>query len=151
MQRFFRYGVVPAALAAFVLLAVSLGQRRAGLPSAPPLDDWDIPELAAQLNRAGLEVRMEAVPKNGVIGPSAFLISAEKDWDDLNSLSKDPRRISEWRGIVYCERVGRSDSSALARQWGGRCLDAGPFLFYGDAGLLARVRAALNLSASETP
>lgn len=142
MQRIYRYFFLSASVAVVTLLAFSLGQRRAGLASDKPLDDWDIPELAHHLNQAGLKLSLLPVPYRGAIGPSAFLASTDKGWHALNNLSKNPKRIEEWRGVLYCERVD-NDPTDLANQWGDLCLVVGPFLFYGDAELRDRVRAAL--------
>jgi hypothetical protein len=147
MQRHPPRWFVPAVFAAAVLLAVSLGQRRA-TPPPLPLDDWQLPELVAHLKRAGLRLRMAAIAKNGAISPAVFLTTEEKPWRELNGLSKDPKRIAEWRGVLYCEYRGGRDQAGLARLWGEDCLTAGPFIFYGDAALLARVRDALAHPAS---
>src|SRR5262249_55096043 len=97
------------------------------------------------LNRAGLEVRLRSPLKNGAIGQAAFLTTTDKDWDDLNHLYKHPSRIQEWRGVVYCERVGHSEP--ILRLWGDHYLVAGPFVFFGDSELLERIRAILVPSA----
>lgn len=144
MPRLSRYGLFFAALTAMTLLAVSVRKQGAdSSPSSRPLDEWDIPELAIHLNRMGVEVRLRAVPKNGHFSRSAFLTATSKEWRDLNTLSKDPRRIQDWRGTIYCERIGERDPSYLLKQWGEPCLAVGPFLFYGDADILDRVRDAL--------
>ena len=83
------------------------------------------------------------VQKDSPIGSSAFLIEIDRDWEVLNQLSKDPSRINEWRGVLYCERFGERDRSELAEQWGEHSLVAEPFIFYGDNELLARVQTAL--------
>jgi hypothetical protein len=130
-------------------LAVTVRKHGANPPtSMRPFKDWDIPELAIHLNRMGVEVRLRAVPKNGQPNYSAYLTATAKEWRDLNELSKDPQRIQEWRGTIYCERVGVSDPSHLLEQWGEHCMAVGPFLFYGDAELLERVRDALAPLAS---
>jgi hypothetical protein len=99
--------------------------------------------LAVYLNRRGVEVVLRAVSRHGTLQQSAYLTSTAKKWRDLNLLCKDPRRIEEWRGTLYCERVGEGDASHLIEQWGDHCLAVGPFLFYGDAELLELVRVAL--------
>ena len=144
MQSSLRYGLCFAAVAAMVSLAVSVRKYSVG-PAAGsrPIHDWDIPELAVHLNRKGVEVQLWTVPKNGPLNYSAYLTSTVKEWRDLNALNKDPGRIQEWRGTLYCERIGESEASHLLEQWGDRCLIVGPFLLYGDAELLQRVRIAL--------
>jgi hypothetical protein len=145
MSRVTRYGLFLTTLAAMALLAVVARQHSENHPplSSRSIHQWDLPELAIYLNRMGVEVRLRAVPKNGPLSNSAYLTSTTKEWRDLNELSKDPRRIQEWQGTVYCERVGENDVSHLLEQWGEHCLGVGPFLFYGDAQLLERVRDTL--------
>jgi hypothetical protein len=143
MHNSVRYGLCFAAAAAMSLLAVSVRKYGVG-PSAAsrPIHDWDIPELAVHLNGKGVEVQLWTVPKNGPLNHKAYLTSTVKQWRDLNALTKHPHRIQEWRDILYCERMGESASQVL-EQWGDHCLIVGPFLLYGDAELLQRVRIAL--------
>lgn len=137
---------VPFAVSAFSMICLHQRHLVPETPS-PSLDHWDIPQLAAYLNQVRVEVRAEPIPKGGRLSRSAFLTSAKRVWRDLNFLSKDSSRIREWRGIVYCERATSPDAAAsLARQWGDRGLVVGPFVFYGDAKLLARISAALLLN-----
>lgn len=145
MLRFMRYGLCFASFAAMTLLVVSVRKHGVNAPHTPrPINEWDIPELAVHLNRVGVHVQLWAVPKNGPLNHSAFLTSTAKEWRDLNVLSKDPRRVQEWNGTLYCERIGENDATHLLEQWGeDHCLAVGPFLLYGDAKLLERVRAAL--------
>ena len=142
-----RYGLCFAGFAAMILLAVTV--REYGVSpaaSSRPIRDWDITELAVHLNRKGVEVQLWAVPQSGPLNHSAYLTSTVKEWRDLNALNKDPRRIQEWRGTLYCERMGERDATQLLEQWGDRCLIVGPFLLYGDAELLERVRIAFAAS-----
>jgi hypothetical protein len=144
MQRFARYGLFFSALGATTLLTFSVRKHDAeSVPSTRPIRDWDIAELAVHLNRMGVEVRLRAVPRNGTLNRMAFLTSTGKEWSELNALNKDPIRIHEWRGTIYCEQIGESDVTYLLEQWGDRCLVVRPFVFYGDAELLERVRTSL--------
>jgi hypothetical protein len=60
-------------------------------------------------------------------------------------MPKVRERIHSWRGTLFCLRKsGENDWSDLVLSWGDCCLEAGPFLFFGDRELLARVRAALS-------
>lgn len=143
MQRFSRYGWWSAALVTMIVLAVASRPRRAeSLPSPRPIEDWSLVELVDHLNRMGVDVRLRSTLEGGTIGPTVFLTTIDKDWRSLNALNKDPKRIGEWRGVLYCERA--DDSSArVIRIWEDRGLVVGPFLFYGDAELLHRVGVAL--------
>ena len=146
MHYFLRYGLCFVAVAAMILLAVSVRKYGIGpVAASRPIHDWDITELTVHLNRKGVEVQLWAVPQSGPLNHSAYLTSTVKEWRDLNALNKDPRRIQEWRGTLYCERMGESASQVL-EQWGDRCLIVGPFLLYGDAELLERVRIAFAAS-----
>ncbi len=150
MHHFPRYCVLCTALLATTVLASSLGPRlsnRADLWRS--IDDWSILELADHLNRAGLQVRLRSTSKDGGIGQSVFLTTADKTWEELNHLSKAPSRLQEWRDTVHCMRGGEGDP--VLWQWGDHCLVAGPFIFYGDAGLLERIAAILAPSVPPAP
>jgi hypothetical protein len=149
MIRLARYGWPCAALVALTWLAIAIQLRGTDpAPPPPPLDDWDIPQLAEHLNRAGLPVRLLSTQKNGRIGYTAFLTMTDKEFDDLNALAKVLDRIQQWHGTIYCERGGKNDSANLLQQWGEYGWAAGPFVFYGDTQLLDRIRAALAPLAS---
>jgi hypothetical protein len=111
---------------------------------ALPLDDWDVPELVHYLNRAGLRLHVVSTALDDVVQNTAFLTTSEKSWYEVNVLVKHESRLDSWQGVLYCERV---DSDVmrrqLAEQWGDHGWSAGPFLFFGDPELLARVRAVL--------
>jgi hypothetical protein len=139
-----------AALLGGTLMAVALWQRPDG-PAKParPLNDWDIPQLVSYLNGQGLGLRLVPAEKDGVIDREAFLTTTDQDWSDLNVLPKLRERIHCWQGTLYCLR--NKEGYVLSGQvdsWGDCCLVAGPFLFFGDRELLARVRAALSEPAS---
>lgn len=143
MRRFPRYCFVTTAMVAMTLLASSVGKRlddrRAELRS---LDEWDIPKLADYLNRAGLQVQLCSSQKSGWITRNAYLTTTPKSWDELNRLgiNPGPSRIHEWRGVVYCERLGKGEPgfNLLCHS-----LVVGPFLFYSDSELLRRIEAIL--------
>jgi len=151
MQRFSRYGWWSAAFVAMILLAFV--SRQLGLDarsSSHSIDDWSIVELADELNRMGVRVQLRSTQQNGTVGQTAFLTFTDKNWRSLNALKKDSRHIHEWRGVLFCERVGERDATHLTNQWGNHCLAVGPFLFYGDAELLRQVRDALTPFAPAT-
>lgn len=144
MKRFARYGLLSIALLALALLAPWLGHRLHTRTAAlRSLDDWDIPELADHLNRAGLDVQLRSTLQNGTIGRTAYLTTLDRDWDDLSRLRQDPRHIHEWRGIVFCERVEKGREPSVFYLRGDHCLVAGPFVLCGDVELLKRIRAIL--------
>lgn len=145
MQRFSRYGWWFGVFGMMVVLTVAFRQCGSDpVQSARSVYDWDFSELVEHLNQMGLNVRLRSTQASGTLGQTAFLMVSEKDWRSLNSLKKDNNRIHEWRGVLFCERVGQSDASHLTDQWGDHCLAVGPFLFYGDTELLGQVRSALH-------
>jgi hypothetical protein len=137
--------ILLAGFVASVLLAASLGKRTASPTTPPlPLNDWGILELADHLHRAGIHLNVVPTAKGGVVQDTAFLTTTEKSWHDLNRLRKGAKQLGPWQGILYCERLEIDQMRrVLADQWGDFGWTAGPFLFYGDPDLLARVRAVL--------
>ncbi len=151
MQRFSPHGWWSAALVTMFLLAVAGRPRSAdSRPSLPSIDDWSIVELVAHLNRMGVDVRLRSTQEAGILGPTVFLTTIDKSWPKLNALNKDAKRLDRWRGVLYCERMS-SNSMPANHLWPDRGLKIGPFLFYGDAELLERVRSALAPFASAAP
>jgi hypothetical protein len=134
-------------LLVLAVLAGSLAAVRLVQPPrrhALPLEDWGIEQVIAHLEREGLRLRVVPVRKGGPVSQGVFLTSTERDWSYFNCLRKDPGQIEQWRGTLYLERgtAGRR-SLYLDGLWGDCYLVAGPFVFFGDRALLAKVRAAL--------
>jgi hypothetical protein len=134
-------------LLTLVLLAGSLAAvRLVKQPRrhAPPLDDWGIEEVIAHLEQEGLRLRAVPVRRGGPLSQGVFLTATDRDWEYFNCLGKDPRKMERWRGTLYCERgaAGRRGLD-LDGLWGDCYLVAGPFVFFGERELLAKVRAAL--------
>lgn len=142
MQRFPYYYILSTVVLASTVMAVSFCQRLRNGSDAPPALE-DIRKLTDHLNRTGLAVRLRSTQKDGTLGATAFLTTTDKSWEQLNRLVKDPKRIAEWRGTVYCERAEYEGRDWLLRSWNGHCLAAGSFMFYGDDELLERIRVLL--------
>jgi hypothetical protein len=148
MQRSWHYVLLCTGFMGLAFMTVWVGPCPMGpVPPSLPLDDWDIPQLAAHLNKMGVEVHTVPTQKGAVASSTAFFTVAEKEWLYLNGLLKTPERIQQWQGIVYCSLEAPNTRADLAQQWEDRCLVAGPFIFYGDADLRARIAAALNQAA----
>jgi hypothetical protein len=117
-------------------------------PSAGPPDDWSIPQLVAYLNGKGLGLRMVSTRKDGIIDQNAFLTTTDRDWKELNGVPKVQEQMHCWSGTLFCLRkASESDWPDRVRFWGDCCLEAGPFVLFGDRELLARVEAALSAFA----
>jgi hypothetical protein len=113
------------------------------------MDDWTIEDLVMHLRTRGVEFRTVATYKNGSINTGAFLTTTDKPWDELNALTVCSERIERWQGTVFCGRVeGGPGNDPRLQLWGNNCLRRGPFIFFGDAALRARIDAALRQPAS---
>jgi hypothetical protein len=150
LQPFPRPALALLALAAFAGLLVS------GLSWSPAtdldpqaglvrMDGWRLKDLLAHLESRGLGLRAFPTGKGHAIFENAFLVRGERTWQELNGLIKDPKWLPKWKGVVYCEREGKPKGvEAGVECWGGACLVAHPFVFFGDPDLLAQIRSALS-------
>jgi hypothetical protein len=140
-----RYVLLCGFFLAIASVTVWLGPRRAAPePALLLLDNWDITQLAAYLNSAGVEVDLLSTRKDGVVRSNGFLMVVKKDWMYVSGLGKDASQIHTWNGIDYCGRETPSNLADLARQRHNHYLQVGSFIFYGDPELLARIGAALK-------
>jgi hypothetical protein len=108
------------------------------------MTDWDITDLVEHLRGAGLSFRVVAA-EQGKPGHRAYLTTTAATRRELDRLMKVPERLADWQGTVYCERHTHDEENLRVRRglWGSGCLEAGPFLLFGDPDLLAEIRAAL--------
>jgi hypothetical protein len=142
---------LPAAAA--LAVAVAAVAWRSQPPPRVPLDGWDVPELARHLRGRGLGLCVIPAHRGGPPAGGAFLARSARPWEELAALPRDPARIDSWAGVVYCERVRDPGARAwLAGWWGeGCCLEAGPFLFFGDCRLLEDIAGALRDAPTGKP
>jgi hypothetical protein len=112
-------------------------------PAAPPdLASWDVPRLVEFLHGHGLPLRAISSSRDGGVSESAYLTTTSKGWGELAGLRRGSDQIDLWQGTLFCERASLSVFGAQIQMWGDCCLVVGPFVFFGDRDLLARVRAA---------
>jgi hypothetical protein len=125
------------------LIVVASSQPRGPAPSPKgAIGDWSVADMIRNLQSKGLPLQAVSTLREGSIGDNAFLLTGAKTWEELNLLPKDSRAMPRWSGVVYCKRVNRPDMVPLAL-CGDCALEVGPFDFFGDPDLLARIRAAL--------
>jgi hypothetical protein len=80
---------------------------------------------------------------------NAYLSTTEKTGAELYWLVKDRTEMHRWAGVVYCERVQYpEDREGMVKLWADCGLRVGPFVFFGDPELLARIRTALRAASS---
>ncbi len=114
-----------------------------------PCEARDIPALAARLRAAGLNLRLVHTARERGPSYNAYLTTTDKDWAQLQAVPRMVECSSGWRGTVFCEQdvgywdMGDPGQRQLVLEWGDCCLIAGPFRFFGDPALLARIRACL--------
>jgi hypothetical protein len=123
-------------------LVVANRVRRVSQAADTRLDDWEVPELVEHLRKEGLELRVVPTHKGGPTRYNAYLTTTDKEWQELNLMVKVPEVVGQWRGTLYVERS--HSGGTRVEFWGDCCLVAGPFVFFGDRDLLARVRVALD-------
>jgi hypothetical protein len=132
------------ALGAIVLAVLVVSERRRPRFATPA--EENAVDLARRLApRLGLQVVRTS--QTGPSDHSAYLVSKDRPWGELNGLSKSRERIANWRGTIYCERSARAQQAVP--EWEGCSLRAGPFIFFGDPELLAQVPQALADTTAE--
>ncbi len=136
-----------AALAALAGLPLAAPWRRpadvTGEARPVCLDGWGVPELVRHLEARGLGLRAVPTGAGGSLSRNAFLTVPGKRPEGLAGLMKTPAQIDRWEGVVYCEYALRADEVQLYDRWADCCRSIGPFWFFGDPQLLARIRQAL--------
>jgi hypothetical protein len=109
------------------------------------MDGWDVHDLAGYLEGRGLRLHLSPTSARGDARTNAYLSTTVKPIAELYWLAKDRTAMQRWAGLVYCERPFSYDRVAYAVESWGECgLRAGPFVFFGDPALLARIRTALG-------
>jgi hypothetical protein len=148
MPRSRAFWLLVSVLLASSLLVFSIYRPASEIPSsAGQRHDWDIPRLVAHLNESGLDLRAVSTQKDGPSNVIAFLTTTDKEWLDLNGLTKDPSRIDRWRGTLYCERLPSNGFEVDLDHLLGDCyIVVRPFLFFGDRELLKQVHEILARS-----
>jgi hypothetical protein len=151
MRRFSGWWLVSLALLAGSVVVLRAVQHPSGPPApALPEEDWDIPRIVAHLKARGVELQALPTYKDGPLFPSAFFLTAERDWSYLNRLPRDPRQIDRWQGIVFCGPRGREpENTDVDHLWEDCYFIAGRFFFFGDRALLRQIREALCEPALE--
>src|SRR5262249_34149931 len=142
-----RWVWLAALLTALAGLALTTWQCRGTRRTAPlvlPAEDQTVAQVAARLESRGLKLRLvpDALSSSST---GAYLTQGSKSWEELNVLPKIREHIDRWAGTVHCERLNEPSSRNLqVSLWGDCCLEARPFLFFGDPALLARIHKALQ-------
>ncbi len=109
------------------------------------MDHWDMPDLARYLEGRGLPLHLSPTWAGGSPRSNAFLTVESKTRGELYGLLKTRKAIHRWAGVVYGERSrNNEDREGAVALWADCGLRAGPFVFFGDPALLARIRTALS-------
>jgi hypothetical protein len=144
----------PALVALLVLVglagaAVSWRARTVPKRCEVCMDGWDMHDLAGYLEGRGLRLHLSPTGLGANNRGNAYLSTTAKPGAELYWLVKDRRTMDSWAGVVYCERLRHpEDRKESVDSWADCGLRAGPFVFFGDPALLARIRTALGAESS---
>jgi hypothetical protein len=117
-----------------------------GCSRAVPLDDWEVDDLVNYLRARGLEFRAVPVMEERPLSTGVYLTTTNKPPEQLRSLWIVPEHIGNWEGTVFCCRLAQDSLVGYSNlsQFGGDGERQGPFFFFGDPALRARIDAALR-------
>jgi hypothetical protein len=151
----------PALVALVVLVGLAAAAtcwraRSAAKHSAVCMDGCDVHDLAAYLEGRGLRLHISPSWAGGNARTNAYLSTTAKPGAELYGLAKNRRKMHPWAGVVYCERVRYQEVREGVAEWRedelqswSDCgLRVGPFVFFGDPALLARIRTALGAESA---
>jgi hypothetical protein len=125
--------------------AVYWRARTAAKRSEVCMDGWDVHDLAGYLEGRGLRLHLSPSFDGGDARTNAYLSTTAKPIAELYWLAKNRTAMQRWAGVVYCERLRHpEDREGVLESWADCGLRAGPFVFFGDPTLLARIRTALG-------
>ena len=97
------------------------------------------------LHKRNLPLNSAVTARTAPVPESGYLWIGPIDRAALTRLERSKSKIGDWRGIVHCQVI--HDAEVLARErtaLEGCYLERGPFFFFGDADLLARIDTALR-------
>jgi hypothetical protein len=138
-----------AVLSGMMLLAggAALGVwQLSGPRPVPPQEAKDVAELTALLQSRGVALHAVSLARNGLCEDRAYLAVDDRPWDELTRLPAVRDEVGRWRGVVLCEKVLPSSTPAAHLElWGDSCLEAPPWVFFGDPELRERIRDALAI------
>jgi hypothetical protein len=132
-------------MALVVLVGLAVAAIHWGKRSEVRLDDWDVRDLVRYLEGQGLRLYISPTGDSGNTRFHAYLTTAANPARDLSYMPRLRQKIHLWADVVYCQRTQRSEvSEETVGAWADCGLRAGPFVFFGDPALLARIRTALG-------
>ncbi len=139
MRNWKQYALWGAGLAA---LTAVVGFRLAGgRETIRP--ECSLRELAGRLRERLPDLHVVPQRRDGGYASGAYFCTSPREFDGLVRLPRNPTRAGEWSGVVFCERVSGA-MPVVCDGWGVNGLEIGPFLFFGDAKLIARIRDAVK-------
>ena len=131
-------GVSLFVVAAVTIPLIGQVQRRLNsLPAGPT----ELMELLSQKEPSLYVVSVvENKPDNGI-----YICTQPTPPEQLFRLNRTAQGFARWKGIVFCERVGKYFiiEDFEIQSWGEHGMQIGSLLFFGDPVLLQRIRTAI--------
>ena len=131
--------------AVFLLTVGWMAYRLATSRPTPEAFDpeWSVADLAARLQERLPGLHVVSQRADGDFRTGVYLCTCARQREELGWLRRNPEWATHWTGVVFCERLA-PQSVVDTEGWDDNGLRAGPFLFFGDAALIVRIRDALR-------
>ncbi len=106
------------------------------------MKEWTLVNLRDHLQTKGLLLRLEAERPGQPLRNFGYLLVPGRQLPQTPLLTGGAH-IGRWRGMAHCCKSDDHTRDALLQQEPVYSLRVGPFLFFGDPALLARIRETL--------
>jgi hypothetical protein len=132
-----------AAVLLFLAAAVSVPMARHFRKQAEPRFQ-QVSEVADRIHQKIPELHIIAATADGNPDKGGvYICETPRSWVELQRLPRNPESIDRWQGVVYAF-ISPANVDTNVIGWGENDLTVGHVLFFGDARLIARIRAALT-------
>src|SRR4051794_23811643 len=109
---------------------------------------WRLVQLADRLQAQGLELRVIASRRDGLLGNNAYLTeNPDETWLSFQLKVKSQDRIASWRGsvwVVWNDRYEQALIQVVVPSSGRYGRQIGEFFVFGDDQLIERIQRALR-------
>ena len=132
-----------AAVLLFLAAAVSVPMARHFRKQGEPRFQ-QVSEVADRIHQKIPELYIIAATADGDPDKGGvYICETPRSWVELQRLPRNPESIDRWQGAVYAF-ISPTNVDTNVIDWGENGLTVGHVRFFGDARLIARIRAALT-------